>query len=250
MKRTFTSAQLAYPENYANAKRRRVASRLLKITPAVMERKKIQQVALQTVKRREARNADIKYTQDYSGAINVTRAGVVGDMFTNMVRGDGVLNNYEGGRITPISIEFNYHVDFTACIEETGVSYTGLRFILFQENGPTVNQEVGQFMNLGLSSSTSVLALKNRDYPEKNWRILYDSGPITFCTTPGFAGDSGSAIQSGSIMVSKWNLRPVYYGDDVGFPSRNALRYLVWSDSDLSPNPIFNAQIGIKFTDV
>jgi len=248
MRRSFTAAQLAYPDNYRAAKRRRVASRLLAITPAVMERKKIQKVANDTYKRREARNADIKYTQDYSGAINVTRAGVVGDMFTNMTRGDSVLNNYEGGKVTPIHVEFNYHVDFTACIEETGVSYTGLRFIIFQENGPTVNQDVAQFMNLTLSSATSVLALKNRDYPEKNWRVLYDSGPITFCTTPGFSGTSG-AIQSGQIMIPKYMLRPVYYGDDVALPNRNALRYLVWSDSDLSPNPIFNCQIGVRFID-
>jgi len=249
MKRSFTAAQIAYPDQWNGAKRRRVASRLLKITPAVMERKKIQKVALDTCKRREARNADIKYTQDYTGQINVTRAGIVGDMFTNMTRGDSVLNNFDGGKVTPIGIEFNYHVDFTACIEETGVAYTGLRFIIFQENGPTVNENVNQYMNLTLSSATNILALKNRDYPEKNWRVLYDSGPITFCTTAGFSGQSG-AIQSGQIMIPKYMLRPVYWGDDAGFPNKNALRYMVWSDSDLSPNPIFNAQIGVKFMDV
>lgn len=251
MKRSASAAQLAYPNQYRQAKYRRVASRLNKITIPEMQRKQTQQIALQTVKRYVSRHADKKATQDYSGLISVSSTGGIGDLFTNMVRGDNNLNNFEGSKVTPTSLVFNYFINFTPQEDETLSPFSSMRFMIIQDNGGRNNDatSVDWYMDITFPGGAPQLAHVSMENNE-NWRCLYDSGPITTCTDANFVAGIG-LTKTGVIRIPKRDLRTVYYGDsgDGVFVERNAIRVLFWSDSAASPHPTFQYNSHIDFTD-
>jgi len=249
MKRSATAAQLAYPQNWRAAQKRRVASRLNGIPIPYMQRKAIQAVALQTTKRYISRNSDKKMTQDYSGLLTVSSTGGVGDLLANLVQGDNSLNNFSGSKITPTYLQFNYVMDFTANIGETAAPYTSMRFMIVQDRGAPWANGAGNYVNLTLSTLFDTLALVQAESND-NWTCLYDSGPIYVCTTPGFANLNG-VIKAGKITIPKRDLRNVFFGDEGSGTNveRNNLRCVWWSDSGVAPHPQFAYQCEVGFTD-
>lgn len=248
MKRGATAAQLAYPDNWRAAQRRKVAGRLTRIVP--VQEQRIRAIAKDVVVRRESRQADKKITQDYSSVISVTRTGTVGDLLTNMVQGTGSLNNFIGSQITPTGMEFNWIIDATPNDEETASPYTSVRFMLIQDKGPRILFAVDSYMNLALTNIYPQLALKNQEY-DKNWTVLYDSGPISFTTVDGSANYDG-LVKTGRVFIPKNKLRKVFWSNENDGPDveKNAIRVLVWSDSGVAPHPLFAYQCQTEFTDM
>lgn len=250
MKRSATAAQLAYPQNWRNAQRRRVASRLNGIPIPVMQRKAIQQVALQTTKRYIARNTDKKATQDYSGLISVTTVGGIGDLLTNLVRGDNSLNEFSGSKIVPLMLTFNYLINFTPNEEELGSTYSSMRFMIVQDIGYNGQMTtVSEYMATSGIGGVPQLAVVNMENNE-NWRCLYDSGPMSTATNQGYVAGMG-LTKTGSIKIYKKDLRTVFYGEGAQGTNveRNAIRCIFWSDSGASPNPSFQYNCQLDFTD-
>lgn len=247
----------AYYGNYMGAVQRRrnnIRYRSLDLNKAPFteaQYKAMEKIATKQAKRAITRNSDKKATQDVSGLISVTSSGGIGDLLTNLTRGDDSLNNFSGSKIMPYQLTFNWNIDFTPNIDETGSHSASMRFIILQDRGDIFASNVASYMNLGLSPTYPVLALVNWENNE-NWTCLYDSGPLSVSTNTGTQGGNGMPlVKSGQVIIPKKDLRTVFYGDgDAGVTTeRNTIRVLFWSDSSVAPNPTFYYQSEIDFTD-
>lgn len=246
-----------YPNSYSAAVQRRSNNlrwRSLDLNKPPISNaqyKAMEKIATKQAKRAIAVISDKKCTQDVSGIISVTSTGGIGDVLTNLTRGDDSLNNFSGSKIIPSQWTFNWNVDFTPNIDETGSHSASMRFILLQNMGQSFGGAVSNYMNIGLSTTYPVLALPEWENVQ-SWRCLYDSGPLSVSTNTGTQGGNGfPLIKSGQVIIHKKDLRQVIYGaGDSGVNvERNALRVLFWSDSNVAPNPTFYYQSEVDFTD-
>lgn len=250
-------AQMRYPDQYADAKRRRVASRLIRTNANTgltkTQYKAVQAIAKKSAKRQIWQDSDKKTTQDYSGINTITRAGTLSSIFPNLIHGDSSLDEMSGQKIIPSQVTMNWLVDFTPCVSETGVSFTSARVMIVQDKGaPFTANDVQQYMRLDLSTATAQLALPNWAQIE-NWKCLWDSGPMSFCTETGFVAGENATIRTGIVNIDKRFLSQVFVqeGDEGQQVAvlRNDIRVLWFGDSGASPSPILQYQVGCNFTD-
>lgn len=255
MKRSATAAQLAYPDQYRAARYRRVASRVGKIPIPVMQRKAIQQVALATTKRYVQRNVSKKVCNDVDTSVAVSNQGYVYNLLSDLLRGTTANDTFDGNKLIPESVMVNYQWDLTNLENETGSLSTTVRLYIVQmrcgDNVEATDAGNAYFLDNAVGQTTAPLGVWNWGNWQ-NWNLLYDSGPIAFTSTTGFANSLGMNMAR-SIKIRKQDLRSVFFNDKTtaGNPpvTKGGIFLLAISDSALAPNPILSFQSQIVFSD-
>lgn len=179
MKRQRTLSQVAYYQNYEDAKRRRIASRAATSSGQVALTRSI-------VRNEMKRRGDLKYV-DRSGALqNMTSSGTFIKLFgTQFIQGSDGLNNYDGNTISMNGVTLKFAA-------QSNQNYNFCRIMVFQwlDSSVPVLSGILQDTSTGIATVSATL-VTNKSF----LKVLYDK-------TWAFAPTADSAVTVGNAVFS------------------------------------------------
>lgn len=219
--------------------------------PKIMKRKAVSRYP-QTVKRRKTststrpqqpvfnistRNLEKEYdTNEYKvtdviqGAISATAAGQVFDLMVNLSSGTGPINQFVGGKIQPVGIQFRY-------CWQLGDPTNVVRVIIFQWMDSTFPTTAGILASL---NALAPVQLDNRE----NINILKDE--ILFLSDTG----AGVCNGGGKIYIPAKRMIPCQFNRSTGAWQKGRLFCLAISDSAVLPSPTITFFHRLTFLDI
>jgi len=189
MKRS--AAQMAYPDSYNAAKRRRFLNRASRNSGAGLTAAQIAQVDREIV--RVTRNrADKNATNFFLAATACTNAVLCEDVAVNLVHGDGSLDNFQGEGIIPQGLTVRYNFSQVA----TTTPLEQVRVLVVQYYGPGTLANAGGANYILNNVGGSRAALSVKDWVNrKQFKILRDSDAIQLQDgTIGGGGNGGGCM--------------------------------------------------------
>lgn len=208
MKRSATAAQIAYPDKYEAAKRRRAST---------------QQIVRSELKKQ----GDLKYADSTGLSQNMTSSGTFISCFNNLTRGTNGVNNFDGNTINPNG----YTLKFTA---QTTQTYNACRVMVFQwmDASTPALSGVLQYTATGTACVSPIL-VTNKNYI----RVLYDK---TFMMAPSASGDTtvlGNGTFSDKVFIPGKRIRKVRYNSSTNVVQDGDIFLLYLSDDSLTAYP-------------
>lgn len=172
--------------------------------------------------------------------LSVNNSGTMITLLDNLVRGDGVVDNFIGGAINPTAIKLRYNVANTI---PSAITTARLRQIVFQWFDAAVP------VTLGVLETTSVLSpvsWTNRP----NIKILSDRLLMGNVTVSG-ANYIFPDVNDGVLYIKGKNLMPISFPRGSVIPQKGGLYMLVISDTDhtVPSNLAYDYYVEVDFTD-
>lgn len=205
------------------------------------KRVKRQDPTVTAVVRKELRKkTDWKYADINANATNVQTGGSITSLFSNLVRGDAGINNFDGNIITPQAITMKYNI-------HTSVLRNAVRVMLFQWFDSAVPVISGVLQtNAAIAATLSPVLVTNKSYI----KVLYDR---THCLAPTAGGDT-TVIGEGvtdtiTVYIPGKRLRKVRYNSTTNVVQEGQLYLLLISDDAAIPSPQINYYCRVTFSD-
>lgn len=182
---------------------KRAALATTKERPAKRQRSKSQLAMTQEIVRRELRKkTDWLYTDAAATGVTVYNSGVISSLYSNLIRGDAGINNFNGNHIKPQAITFKYYA-------ETNQVYNVLRVMLIQWFDSATPALSGILQSV--VSGQGVIAptlITNKQYI----KVLYDK---THMLAPTAGGDTtvigNGIIDPVTVYIPGKRLKPTKY---------------------------------------
>lgn len=201
-----------------------------------------QDATVTAVVRKELRKkTDWKYADLWAAAANVNTTGTIVSLYSNLVRGDAGLNNFDGNTIMPQAITMKYYI-------HTSEVRNVVRVMLIQYLETSTPSLTGilQLGTAGLATVSPTL-VTNKAF----MKILYDR---THQLAPT-AADGANAIRGEGITdpvtvyIPGKRLRPTRYNQNTNTCQSGNLYLLLVSDDALSPSPQITYFTRVTFSD-
>lgn len=205
-----------------------------------------QDATVTAVVRKELRKkTDWRYA-DYSlTATNVQNAGTVYSLYSNLVRGDGGLNNFDGNLIRPQAITMKYFI-------HTSTVRNAVRVLLFQwfDSATPVTTGILQTNTSGLATIAPTL-VTNKAYI----KVLYDR-THQFAPTASHGDNGGNTVIDGegvtdpvTVYIPGKRLRVTKYNSSTNVVQEGNLYLLLISDDAVIPSPQITLYSRVTFSD-
>ena len=182
---------------------------------------------------------DWKYT-DKTDSGNVTSSGTITSVFSNLVRGDGGINEFNGNDIRPQAVTLKYYIT-------TNQVFNSVRVMLFQwfDSQTPVPSGILQSTALNLATIAPILVTNKRYI-----KVLYDR---THVIAPSAGGDTtvlgyGSS-DAHTVYIPGKRLRPVRYNSSTNVVQDGQIYVLVISDDSVLSYPIIQWYSRVTFQD-
>lgn len=197
------------------------------------------QSTTQVVRKELRRLSDVKYTDSFSGAANMTTTGTFVSALANLARGDNGLDAFNGNVIFPHYYSLKYNV-------QTINIYNYCRVMVFQWMDATTPVLGGILQNTTASIATvSATLVTNKQY----LRVLYDK---TFCVAPTAGGDTtciGNGVFSDTVFIPGNRIKKIRYNATTGFCQDGNIYLLFMSDDAVSTFPSITYYQRVAFFD-
>lgn len=201
-----------------------------------------QDATVTAVVRKELRKkTDWKYTDHWAVATNATSSGTITSLYSNLVRGDAGLNNFDGNIIQPQAITMKYYL-------HTSEVRNSVRVMLIQWLETQTPSLTGVIQNgsTGLATISPIL-VTNKAFV----KVLYDR---THQLAPT-AADGANAIRGEGITdpvtvyIPGKRLRATRYNQNTNTCQSGNLFLLYVSDDGLAPSPQITYYTRVTFSD-
>lgn len=187
-------------------------------------------------------NTEYKVT-DVDVATSATATLAATDLLTNLTRGDGGINNFDGIRIFPkgLQVKIIYRLPTT-----TTVPTMSCRLMLIQwfDAGVPAPAGVLQITGVAGATCTSATLLTNRD----NIRVLWDKLFVLQSPYPAGAGMQTSVIFKKYIKGAR--MEPISFASGTATPQKGGIYLFTFADTATATDyPIVDGYTRITFTD-
>lgn len=197
-------------------------------------------VTQQIVRKELRKKTDWKYSDLNSNSTNVTTTGAVISLFSNLIRGDLGINNFDGNIIKPQAITFKYFI-------HTNTVRNAVRVMLFQWFDSANPVLAGILQNAGAITATlSPILITNKPYI----KVLYDRTHQLAPTAGGDTTVTGEGVTDPvTVYIPGKRLKEVRYNSSTNTVQTGNLFLLIVSDDAVSPSPQINYYSRVTFSD-
>lgn len=195
----------------------------------------------QMIVRQELRKkTDWKYTDHGQASQNMTAAGTVVSLLSNLTRGDAGTDNFEGNIVRPQAITLKYFC-------HTNEARNCFRVLIFQWFDSSVPNPADVLQNVASPfGPVSPVNVTNKSYV----KILYDRTMQFAPTASDGAGNIvGEAVFNDTVYIPGKRLRQVRYNATANVPQDGCLYVMYISDDVLPPHPQITWYGRVTFAD-